>query len=70
MTYKLSMCSNVEGEYRNCIDGFMQDCSISSALQMEILQSCDKSSIPYITRIACFSLQKDNYMAMAINNKN
>ena len=27
------------------IDGLMQDCSISSALAMEILQSCTKSSI-------------------------
>ena len=27
------------------IDGLVQDCSISSALAMEILQSCSKSSI-------------------------
>ena len=29
----------------NHIDGFVQDCSISSALSMEILQSCTKPSI-------------------------
>ena len=29
-----------------CTDGFVQDCGISSALAMKILQSCTKPSIP------------------------
>ena len=33
------------------IDGLVQDCSISSALAMEILQFCNKSSIYSLCRI-------------------
>ena len=34
-----------QGVLGHCIDEFVQDCSISSALAMEILQSCTKLSI-------------------------
>ena len=31
--------------YELCIDGFVQDCSISSALAVELLQSCTEPSV-------------------------
>ena len=37
------------------IDGLVQDCSISSALAMEILQSCTKASISF-TQLTVFPM--------------
>ena len=43
MSYRIIMA--VTTETRNIIDGLMQDCSISTANALEILQSCTKPSI-------------------------
>ena len=42
-------------------DGLMQDCSISSALTMEILQSCTKPSICSCFVVLCFGLLQMMY---------
>ena len=44
-TIKLEPCALFLGY----IDGLMQDCSISSALAIEILKSCSKPSLLYFT---------------------
>ena len=44
----------------NYIDGLVQDCSNSSALAMELLQSCTKSSI-YLISICLFLRNKEGH---------
>ena len=36
---------SINGQYDYNIDGLVQDCSISSALAMKLLQSCTKPSV-------------------------
>ena len=38
-------CFHDSAECAKCIDGLVQDCSNSSALAIELLQSCTKSSV-------------------------
>ena len=62
------------------IDGLVQDCSISSALAMEILQACTKISIYSIEMVSCFIwdclfyfielfFNKHIYIGMSLLNK-
>ena len=39
------VCFHDSAECVKCIDGIVQDCSNSSALAIELLQSCTKSSV-------------------------
>ena len=50
--YRILICSSLWLH----IDGFVQDCSISSALAMEILQTCTKPSI-YLCTYRCFTVR-------------
>ena len=52
------------GEYEHQIDGLVQDCSISSALAMEILQSCTKSS-----KWNLYLSKGDQYQTMVIHSR-
>ena len=40
-----NLCSTISYKIHRCINGLVQDCNISSALAMEILQSCTNPSI-------------------------
>ena len=42
--WTFTVCRTADPDMKN-IDGLMQDCSISSMLEMEIMQSCTKPSI-------------------------
>ena len=41
----IQQCKDVDAKPLHYIDSLVQDCSISSALAMEILQSCTKPQI-------------------------
>ena len=45
--YKGSQYENKSSHYKYNTDGLVQDCSNSSALAMELLQSCTEPSIRY-----------------------
>ena len=56
----------VSGELHHHIDGLEQDCSNSSALAMEILQSCTKASIwPWSEMVFRGTLYSDTYLEIS-----